>query len=139
MENERQDFDSSNIVQVSVQSAEIAIIGHNTKPDLVVNGTLKNLARGNMNLTIRAGEHVHVGGIGTLEIEEHRPVMQANAAVAPHQFDHLLLLLRGSLPRPASVILALQEKILISPEGVILLEERRKFNISDLSWNIPIL
>lgn len=131
-------LDTISVVQVSVQSVEVTLIGHDAAPQIVVNGTLKNVARGHMVLTVHVTDCAHVGGIGELEIEETRPVMKATVAIGQRQFDALVDLLRGAPPRPASVLLALQEGLPISSQGHFSPDYRRVWAIADVSWSIPI-
>jgi hypothetical protein len=128
-----------NIVQVSVQSAEVALVGCNSVPSLVINGSLMNIARGNMILTLRAIACDHVGAIGLIEIEQNRPVMQAQASVSQNQFTLLLDCLKHHPPRPVTLIIALQESLMISGKGYLASEGQNSRMISDLSWRIPII
>ncbi|MFD1510476.1 hypothetical protein [Lacimonas salitolerans] len=128
-----------NTVQLSVQSAEAVMVGHDKKPQLVVNGTLMNLARGHIVLNVQTFEFAHVGGIGELEIDDTRPVMQAHLHVSYRQFSSLLKLLRSDPPRPPSAVIALKEELSTSPEGYLVLDGRRRCVIADISWSIPIL
>ena len=128
-----------NIVQVSVQSAEVALIGCNSVPSLVINGSLMNIARGNIILTLRAIACDHVGAIGLLEIEQNRPMMQAQASVSQDQFTMVLNCLKDHPPRPATLIIALQESLTISGKGYLASTGQNPRMISDLSWSIPIL
>jgi len=127
------------MVQVSVQSAEVALIGSNSVPSLVINGSLMNIARGNMILTLRATAYDHVGAIGSIEIEQNRPVMQAQAHVSQDQFTLLLNCLKYHPPRPVTLIIALQESLMISGKGYLASEGQNRRMISDLSWRIPIM
>ena len=126
------------MLHISVQSVEVILVGHDPAPQIVVNGTLKNVARGHVVLTLEGVTHAQVGGIGVLEIEENRPVMLARVSVVPQQFATLMDLLGGVPPRPASALLALQDALVVSPEGFLVLDHRRHLTITDMSWSIPI-
>lgn len=126
-------------LQLSMQSAEAVMVGHDKKPQLVVNGTLMNLARGHIVLNVQTFDFDHVGGIGELEIDDTRPVMQAHLHVSCRQFSILLKLLQGVSPRPPSAVIALKEELLTSPDGYLVLDARRRCLIADVSWSIPIL
>ena len=126
------------VVHVTVQSAEITLIGHDTDPNLVVNGTLKNVERGHVVLTLQPAQCRAVGIIGTLEIEENRPVMQASVTVGRSQFDTLISLLSGTPPRPASVLLALRERLILTEDGYLQPDTLRHCSIVDISWSIPV-
>lgn len=126
-------------IQLSVQSAEAVMVGYDKKPQLVLNGTLMNLARGHIVLNVQAFECEHVGGIGALEIDDTRPVMQAHLHVSYRQFSSLMKLLPSVPPRPPSAVLALKEELSTSSEGYLVLDDRRRYVITDVSWSIPIL
>lgn len=126
-------------IQLSVQSAEAVMVGHDKKPQLVLNGTLMNLARGHIVLNVQTFEFEHVGGIGELEIDDTRPVMQAHLRVSYCQFSSLLRLLPSAPPRPPSAVIALNEELSTSAEGYLVLDGRRRYVITDVSWSIPIL
>ena len=128
-----------NIVQVAIQSAEVALIGCNSVPSLVINGSLMNIARGNMVLTLGAIACDHVGAIGLIEIEQNRPMMRAQASVSQDQFTMVLNCLKHHPPRPVTLIIALQKSLTISEKGYLDSKGQKTRMISDLSWSIPIL
>lgn len=126
-------------VQLSVQSAEAVMVGHDKKPRLLVNGTLINLARGHIVLNVRTFDCDRVGSIGELDIDDTRPVMHAQLHVSRCQFSSLLQLLLGMPPRPPSAVIALKQELFTSPEGYLILDGRQRCLIADVSWSIPIL
>ena len=128
-----------NTIQISVQSAEVVLIGHEAEPEIVINATLMNVARGHMILRLGNIAFDHVGGVGELKIEEVRPVMQAKINLGHAQFDSLFRLLSAVPPRPASAVLMLRDALSVSSEGYLSLDDRRHFIIANISWNIPIL
>jgi hypothetical protein len=128
-----------NTIQVSVQSAEITLVGKNAVPNLVIHGSLMNIARGNMVLTLKSGDYEHVGAIGVVEIEKNRPVMQAQASLGLKQFDLIFSFLQHRPPRPVTLILALQNSLEITSEGYLVAHSQESSLISDLSWIIPVL
>lgn len=115
------------------------MLGHEAEPEIVVNATLMNVARGHMVLRLRNIGCDNVGGVGELDIEEARPVMQAKISLGQKQFDSLLRLLSLAPPRPASAVLMLKDTLSVSSEGYLSLDDRRQFIVGNISWNIPIL
>lgn len=128
-----------NVIQVSVQSAEVALVGKDAVPDLVINCSLMNIARGNMVLTLKSIDFDKVGAIGVVEIEKNRPVMLARASVSVAQFNLVLNCLQHIPPRPVTLILALQDSLTLTPDGYLDADGQDRRMISNLSWNIPIL
>jgi len=128
-----------NVIQVSVQSAEVALVGHEAVPDLVINCSLMNIARGNMVLTLKSIEVDQVGAIGVVEIEKNRPVMLARASVSVAQFNLVLNCLQHQPPRPVTLIMALQDSLTLTTGGYLDVDSQDRCMISDLSWSIPIL
>jgi len=127
------------VIQVSVQSAEVTLVGKDAVPDLVINCSLMNIARGNMVLTLKSTDFDKVGAIGVVEIEKNRPVMLARASVSVAQFNLVLNCLQHIPPRPVTLILALQDSLTLTPDGYLDADGQDRRMISDLSWNIPIL
>ena len=126
-------------IQVSVQSAEVTLVGKNAVPNLVIHGSLMNIARGNMVLTLKSGDYKIVGAIGAVEIEKSRPVMKAQASLALKQFDLIFKFLQNRPPRPVTLILALQNSLEITSDGYLVANSQDGSLISDLSWIIPVL
>ena len=126
-------------IQVSVQSAEVTLVGKNAVPNLVIHGSLMNIARGNMVLTLKSGDYKTVGAIGAVEIEKSRPVMKAEASLALKQFDLIFKFLQNRPPRPVTLILALQSSLEITSDGYLVANSQDGSLISDLSWIIPVL
>ena len=126
-------------IQVSVQSAEVTLVGKNAVPNLVIHGSLMNIARGNMVLTLKTGDYETVGAIGVVEIEKSRPVMKAQASLALKQFDLIFNFLQNRPPRPVTLILALQNSLEITSDGYLVANSQDGSLISDLSWIIPVL
>ncbi|WP_213394331.1 hypothetical protein [Yoonia sp.] len=128
-----------NVIQVSVQSAEVTLIGHDAIPALIANCSLMNIARGNMVLTLKPTDVDKVGAIGVVEIERNRPVMLARASISVAQFNLVLNCLQHIPPRPVTLILALQDSLTLTPDGYLDADGQDRKFISDLSWSIPIL
>ncbi len=128
-----------NVIQVSVQSAEVTLIGHDAIPALIANCSLMNIARGNMVLTLKPTDVDKVGAIGVVEIERNRPVMLARASISVAQFNLVLNCLQHIPPRPVTLILALQDSLALTPDGYLDADGQDRKFISDLSWSIPIL
>ena len=127
-----------NSVHVSIKSVDVAIIGHSALPNIVLKGSLKNVSKGNVILTIATLDHPQFGNIGQLVVEDNRPVMQGTMAIEIARFDVLLGLLSGPSPRPASVMLALHEHMKISSDGYLIPDNNSTYAIADASWNIPV-
>ena len=128
-----------NVIQVSVQSAEVTLIGHDAIHALIANCSLMNIARGNMVLTLKPTDVDKVGAIGVVEIERNRPVMLARASISVAQFNLVLNCLQHIPPRPVTLILALQDSLTLTPDGYLDADGQDRKFISDLSWSIPIL
>jgi len=128
-----------NVIQVAVQSAEVALVGRYAVPDIVINCSLMNIARGNMVLTLKSIDVHQVGAIGVVEIEKNRPVMRARASVSEAQLNLVLNCLQHNPPRPVTLILALQDSLKLTPAGYLDADGQDRCMISDLSWSIPIL
>lgn len=132
------DWRRTRAIRVSVHTAELHIVGHESDIVLALSGSLMNIARGTCGLRVAASPVAQVGALGMLHIESQRPVMQAEVAVAPAHFESLLGVFRLELPRPASVVLALREELSVSVAGDLAIDADLDCMVTDISWVLPL-
>ncbi|MDG2407192.1 MAG: hypothetical protein P8M25_20325 [Paracoccaceae bacterium] len=125
-------------IRMSAQSVELQMIGHHGSPELMVTGSLMNIARGSCTLRLKTSPPSGPSGIGHLKIEAMRPVMLAEVTVSQSQFDYLLQTFQGSLPRPATAIFKLWEELSVSVAGDLAIEHDMSCTITDISWVMPL-
>lgn len=132
------EWQHTDTIHVIVGSAELQIVGVKALPELLVTGTLVNIARGNCVLNVRESELPQVSTVGKLVINAHRPVMQGELYMGAEQFNCLLRGFANILPRPARFILALSSPLAVSLSGDLAINEETSCAIRDLSCVIPL-
>jgi hypothetical protein len=134
----KDDWVQTQAIRVSAQSAELQLIGQYGSPELVVSGGLMNIARGSCTLRIKTTAVQGTEGIGQLKIEAMRPVMHAEVTLSAAQFDCVVKTLQGSLPRPATAILALNQTLSVSVAGDLSIDSDLSCTVMDISWVMPL-
>jgi hypothetical protein len=134
----KDDWVQTQAIRVSAQSAELQLIGQYGSPELVVSGGLMNIARGSCTLRIKTTAVQGTQGIGQLKIEAMRPVMHAEVTLSAMQFDCVVKTLQGSLPRPATAILALNQTLSVSVAGDLSIDSDLSCSVMDISWVMPL-
>ena len=134
----KDDWVQTQAIRVSAQSAELQLIGQYGSPELVVSGGLMNIARGSCTLRIKTTAVQGTQGIGQLKIEAMRPVMHAEVTLSAEQFDCVVKTLQGSLPRPATAILALNQTLSVSVAGDLSIDSDLSCAVMDISWVMPL-
>ena len=134
----KDDWVQTQAIRVSAQSAELQLIGQYGSPELLVSGGLMNIARGSCTLRIKTTAVQGTQGIGQLKIEAMRPVMHAEVTLSAAQFDCVVKTLQGSLPRPATAILALNQTLSVSVAGDLSIDSDLSCAVMDISWVMPL-
>tara|TARA_B100000780_G_scaffold75506_1_gene50838 strand:- start:63 stop:473 length:411 start_codon:yes stop_codon:yes gene_type:complete len=125
-------------IRISAQSVELQLIGQYGSPELVVSGSLMNIARGRCTLRIKTTAVQSSQGIGQLKIEALRPVMHADVTIPTAQLECILKTFQRSLPRPATAIIALQNALSVTVAGDLAIESDMSVTITDISWVMPL-
>ena len=130
-------------IVMSVQTAEIRQSGINEAPTLNLSCGLVNIARGQCFLKIEAKKQSAdfddgVESIGTLTIEIDRPVIQGTAAIPKSLYDSLVMRLASAPPRPVSISLSIAQKLAVSLEGDLRIDDVTEVVVNDLSVTIPL-
>jgi hypothetical protein len=123
---------------MSVQTAELQILGFDFREELQISCSLMNIARGNCNIKLKSVDNVNISMIGSLEISIKRPVMNGEIFFQKEKFDHIKDLFKTSFPRPVTMIILLDQDLLINKVGDLILDKEKKVKILDISWNIPL-
>ena len=134
----KDDLVQTQAIRISAQSAELQLIGQYGSPELVVSGGLMNIARGSCTLRIKTTAVQGTQGIGQLKIEAMRPVMHAEVTLSAAHFDCVVKTLQGSLPRPATAILALNQTLSVSVAGDLSIDSDLSCAVMDISWVMPL-
>ena len=130
-------------IVMSVQTAEIRQTGINEAPTLNLSCGLVNIARGQCFLKIQAEKQSSdfdngVTSIGSLTIEIDRPVIQGTATIPKSLYDSLVTHLVSAPPRPVSISLSIAQKLAVSLEGDLRIDDVTEVIVNNLSVTIPL-
>ena len=125
-------------IQMSLQTAEVQIYGADQLEELNLSFSLMSIARGNCNIQVKPVRQNPIGALGWLKISIDRPVMNGEIFLKTNNFEKLITYFRGPFPRPITLVMILDQELLISPVGDLLLSEEKSLKIIDISWIMPL-
>ena len=134
----RPEFDSLNTIQMSLQSAEQQLHHNVCITQLQLSCSLINIARGSCVVVIRPDGTVGQSPFGSIHIPADRPVMQAQISLASESFDYLAAHLRHPVPRPVTLVITVMDKLSVSQEGLLFIDDPLDTPVTDIYWSLPI-
>ena len=123
------------IINVSVFSADLKLIGFENRRELHLSCGLVNIARGNCSVIMRPDTNQTKGEI---LISSDRPVMNAELSVPPILFDQVQGSLKNNVGRPLQLIFLLDKYLQVDNQGILTITNDIKANIKDISWVLPV-
>ena len=125
-------------IHMSVQTAELNIIGFSCEETLTLSCGLMNIGRGICSVTIKPLISLVPKHRGSLDIEISRPYMRANIGLGLDSFTKTKeLLLRTSI-RPATLVILLDRSLKVNLKGDLLIKTETYRKINDISWILPL-
>ena len=125
-------------IHMSVQTAELNIIGFSCEETLTLSCGLMNIGRGICSVTIKPSISLVPKHRGSLDIEISRPYMRANMGLGLDSFTKTKeLLLRTSI-RPATLVILLDRSLKVNLKGDLLIKTETYRKINDISWILPL-
>ena len=125
-------------IHMSVQTAELNIIGFSCEETLTLSCGLMNIGRGICSVTIKPSVSLVPMHRGSLDIEISRPYMRANIDLGLESFTKTKeSLLRTSI-RPATLVILLNRSLKVNLKGDLLIETETYREINDISWILPL-
>ena len=125
-------------IHMSVQTAELNIIGFSCEETLTLSCGLMNIGRGICSVTIKPSISLVPRHRGSLDIEISRPYMRANIGLGLESFTKTKeLLLRTSI-RPATLVILLDRSLKVNLKGDLLIKTETNRKINDISWILPL-
>ena len=125
-------------IHMSVQTAELNIIGFSCEETLTLSCGLMNIGRGICSVTIKPSVSLVPRHRGSLDIEISRPYMRANIDLGLESFAKTKeSLLRTSI-RPATLVILLNRSLKVNLKGDLLIETETYREINDISWILPL-
>ena len=125
-------------IHMSVQTAELNIIGFSCEETITLSCGLMNIGRGICSVTIKPSVSIVPRHRGSLDIEISRPYMRANLHLGQESFTKTKeLLLRTSI-RPATLVFLLDRSLKVNLKGDLLIKTETHRKINDISWVVPL-
>ena len=125
-------------IHMSVQTAELNVIGFSCEETLTLSCGLMNIGRGICSVTIKPSISLVPKHRGSLDIEISRPYMRANIGLGLDSFTKTKeLLLRTSI-RPATLVILLDKSLKVNLKGDLLIKTETSRKIKDISWILPL-
>ena len=134
----RPEFDSLNTIQMSLQSAEQHLQHNEGITQLQLSCSLINIARGSCVVIIRPDGAIGQSPFGSIHIPSDRPVMQAQISLASKTFDALVDNLRHIAPRPVTLVITVMDKLSVSQDGLLFIDESLDTAVTNIYWSLPI-
>ena len=131
-------FDSLNTIQMSLQSAEQHLHHNDGTTQLQLSCSLINIARGSCIVVIRPDGVVGQSPFGSIHIPSDRPVMQAQISLASETFDPLVENLRHLAPRPVTLVMTVMDKLSVSQDGLLFINESLDTAVTNIYCSLPI-
>ena len=125
-------------IVMSVQTAELRQAGVNQSPTLNLSCSLVNIARGQCQLEIAAGGVENQKEIGSLVIEIDRPLIRGKATIPRSLYDTIVSCLGSVQPRPISLNLTIGTTLAVSLEGDLRINDVTEVILKDLSVTLPL-
>ena len=125
-------------IHMSVQTAELNIIGFSCEETITLSCGLMNIGRGTCSVIIKPSVSLVPKHRGSLDIEINRPYMRANIDVGRETFAKTRELLLRTPVRPATLVILLDRSLNVNLKGDLLIKEETNRKIKDISWILPL-
>lgn len=133
-------WEKTDLIQMSVQTAELRFEPHRDDPVLFLSCSLVNIARGSCQLIIQgeATSAATPSPCGNLLINADRPVMTGTVRVSEKQFERMFQAFSVSPARPVTLTAQLRDELPVSLEGFLFIDDDHTTDIISLQVNIPL-
>ena len=149
MSPENLEWTQVNSIQMSVQTADLFLINKSQNEQLSLSCTLLTIARGKCNVEIRPqietpasilGKQQKDNFSGYIVIPRERPVMECEGLMQPNTFKALYekFVSIQSVGRPIILTIFLDEKLSVSVNGDLFIEDTRKILINHIDFIFPL-
>ena len=136
-------------IQMSVQTADLFTLNTLQSEQLSLSCTLLTIARGKCNVEIKqhreTADNVHQdiyqqAFLGHVIIPRDRPIMQCEGVMSSEQFRALANKFMGisSVGRPITLTLFLDDKLSVSVNGDLYIEETREISVKHIDFIFPL-
>ena len=142
------EWSQTNSIQMAVQAADLSIL-NNTNEKLILSCTLLTIARGKCNVEISQQNkmvdnppnyNIENCFEGSVIIPRDRPVMKCEGSMPKHAFRGLYekFVSTQSVGRPILLTIFLNEKLSVSVNGDLFIEDTRKINVDHIDIIFPL-
>lgn len=131
-------WEKTDLIQMSVQTAELRFETDQDDPVLFLSCALVNIARGSCQLVLRPVPVTPAVTCGSLLIKADRPVMTGAIEVSEKQFERMFQTLAVSPARPVTLGVKLRNHLPVSLEGFLFIDDDQSIQIISLQMNIPL-
>ena len=125
-------------IHMSIQLAELNMIGYSCEETITLSCGLMNIGRGICSVTIKPSISLIPKHSGSLDIEISRPYMKANINLGTEVFSKTKELLLRTAVRPATLVLLLDKSLRVNLKGDLLINKETNRKINDISWILPL-
>ena len=125
-------------IHMSVQTADLNMIGYQCDETLSLSCGLMNIGRGICSVTIKPSINRAVKCNGSLNIEINRPLMRAILELSEAYFLKTRELLLKTSVRPATLVLLLANALKVNLKGDLLINKETTRKIDEISWILPL-
>ena len=125
-------------IHMSVQTADLNIIGFNHEETITLSCGLMNIGRGICSVTIKPSVSLVPRNSGLLDIEISRPYMKASIDLCLESFLKTKELLLRTAVRPATLVVLLDKSLRVNIKGDLLIKKETNRKIKDISWILPL-
>ena len=132
------DIQELQAIHMSVQTADLNMIGFGCEESITLSCGLMNIGRGICSVAIKPSNSVVPKHRGSLDIEISRPFMKANIDLGPESFIKTRELLLRTSARPATLVILLDKSLRVNLKGDLLIKKETNRKINDISWILPL-
>jgi hypothetical protein len=132
------DIQELQAIHMSVQTADLNMIGFNCVETITLSCGLMNIGRGICSVTIKPSSNLVPKHKGTLNIEINRPYMRASIDLGIESFLKTKELLLKISVRPATLVILLNKSLRVNLKGDLLIKKETYRKIDNISWILPL-
>ena len=132
------DIQELKAIHMSVQTADLNMIGFKCAENITLSCGLMNIGRGICSVSIKPSNSLTKEHSGSLNIEISRPFMKAIIELGQESFVKTRELLLRAAVRPITLVMLLDATLKVSLKGDLLIDKETTRKIDDISWIIPL-
>ncbi len=132
------DIQELHAIHMSVQTADLNMIGFRCDETITLSCGLMNIGRGICSVNIKPHNSPVIKYKGSLDIEINRPFMTANIELSKEYFHKTRELISRISVRPATLVILLDRSLKVNLKGDLLINKETNREIKDISWILPL-